>query len=396
MFTKSSLVFLFLFIFTIGMRWVMAPRLLPQTWTENQEVIITARVFEEPTPTGTNYIIRLGRVRAVFSSLVRVSPGDVVSVSGKVQERVILGKIVQITLYNPTIVVVESGEVGELSPVDKLRLGLISLRSQMTGILARSLPEPHSSLSAGILLGVRASMPDSFYQALVDTGTLHVIAASGYNVSIVVRVVMGLALLWFSRGVAIVVGLLAVVSYVILAGGSAAVVRAGVMGILAYSAYIWGRPVNAKRLLWLAVWGMLLIDPLLLVDVGFQLSVAATWGILYLEPRIRQAVVKWKLGRRNKKLLLEGYLADTLYPTLAATISTMPIILIWFGRVSYISPIVNILVLWLVPIIMFVTSLLVIGGLLVPWIGSVVAVLVYVPLAVFVGIVELMARVVNL
>lgn len=396
MFTKSSLVIGFLFIFTIGIRWVLAPRLLPQTWTENQEVIITARVFEEPIPNDTNYIIRLGRVRVVSSSLVRVVPGEVVSIIGKAYPRVILGKIVQIVLYDPTISVVSNDELGRISVVGNLRVALIELRERMTNILSRSLPEPHSSLSAGILLGVRASMPDSFYQALVETGTLHVIAASGYNVSIVVRVVMGLALLWFSRGVAIVVGLVAVVMYVVIAGGSAAVVRAGVMGILAYSAYIWGRPVDAKRLLWLAVWGMLLIDPLLLVDAGFQLSVGATWGILYLEPRIRQAIVGRSWGEIGKKLLLEGYIADTLYPTLAATLVTMPIILMWFGRVSYISPIVNIMVLWLVPIIMFVTFLLVIGGLLIPFLGSLLAIVAYVPLALFVGIVELMARIVNL
>lgn len=375
-------------VFTVGLRWVFSTRLLPQTWTSDSEVRITARVVEEPSLNDRNYIIRVGRVIAVFSVYKGVEVGDYVELVGKAKVRVIGKKQVQVVLYDPSIYILSPDEEGDILLVDNVRVYLVKMRKKLVSHLQKNLPEPHASLSAGILLGVKSSVPEDFYQALVNTGTLHVIAASGYNVTIVLRVVMGLVLLWFSREVGLVLGFAAVVAYVVLAGGSPAVVRAGFMGIVAYSAYFWGRVVDAKRLLWVVSYLMVLIEPLMLIDVGFQLSVAATAGILYFEPYLRKRVEsKYALLKTSK---LGEFLAEGLYPTLAASLFTLPIILWQFGRVSWISPFANVLVLWLVPIIMFLSALVVLVGIIWSFAGRVVSLLLYVPLELFIRIVEML------
>ena len=108
---------------------------------------------------------------------------------------------------------------------------------------------------------------------------------------------------------------------------------------------------------------MLLINPLMLADIGFQLSFVATAGLLYLEPWIERLHSRSVWDQSG----LRKFLANYLYPTLAASIATLPVIWWHFGRVSYISPLVNIFVLPLVPLIMGMTVLILIGGQMMSW-----------------------------
>jgi len=205
-------------------------------------------------------------------------------------------------------------------------------------------------------------MPRDFYQALVNTGTLHVIAASGFNVSVVAAVLMGVLMRVVSRGWAIGGGIGGIVVYVLIAGASASVIRAGIMGSLTLIAYYLGRPTEARRLLWVSAGIMLLASPLMLLDVGFQLSVAATAGLLYLEPWIK--ILSSSVGMTT---YVQSILANYLYPTLAATIATLPVILWHFGTVSWISPIVNLLVLPIIPLIMGMSAGILVGGRVMAW-----------------------------
>jgi len=137
-----------------------------------------------------------------------------------------------------------------------------------------------------------------------------------------------------------------------------------VMGSLTLIAYYFGRPAEARRLLWVTVGAMLLYNPLYIVDVGFQLSVVATAGLLYVEPwmnKHKSQILKFS------NLGIEKFLSDYLYPTLAATVATLPVILCHFGRVSLISPLVNMLILPIVPLLMGMTAGILVGGQLVAW-----------------------------
>jgi len=201
-----------------------------------------------------------------------------------------MGKVTQIKMIDPKMVIVCAHTRCEGSPhtgyVGDLLVVLGQWREKWVETLQRSLPEPMASLSAGILLGVKGQMPKQFYDALVNTGTLHIVAASGYNVSIVATIAMRVIGGFVSRNVAIVMGIVAIIVYVFLAGGSASVLRAGIMGSLTLVSFYFGRPAEANRLLFVTAGIMLLIDPILIFDIGFQLSFVATAGLLYLEPLI--------------------------------------------------------------------------------------------------------------
>lgn len=366
---RGSLIAFVVFCILFVTRWYTYPLSLPQTWTPESRIRYTARILEEPEHTDSKTIIRQGRWLIVLDGYQNLNPGTIYAFSGTVKTRVLLSKVFRIEMVDPTFEILEGTEDTQLTLVDWFLLTLSNWRDIMVARLKNSLPEPHASMAAGILLGVRASMPRDFYNQLVATGTLHIVAASGFNVMVVASVLMGLVSWIWRRGVAIGVGIVGIVLYVLLAGASASVVRAGVMGSLTLTAYYFGRPAFAKRLLWVSAGLMLLVSPLLILDIGFQLSIVATAGILYLQP--------WM-----KKLSNNVFLSNYLYPTLAASVATAPIILWHFERISWVSPLVNGLVLPLIPLIMGLSVLMLLGGHVLAW-------LAYVPLAYVVWMIRL-------
>lgn len=351
-------------------------------------VRFTAPIIEQPEHTDTNTIVRTGVWYISKLGYAEIIPGSRVSFTGKVVPTLLMGKVTRIVMLDPTFEVVRADNNPPLRIWEKGIIGLGAWRDKWVSILEKDLPEPMSSLAAGILLGVKRGMPTDFYQSLVATGTMHIIAASGYNVSIVAAVIMKVMMMVVSRGIAIGLGLLGVLLYIVIAGSGASVVRAGIMGTLTLISYYWGRPTEARRLLWVTGGAMLLWNPLWIVDVGFQLSFMATAGILYLEPMIERL----HSGSVWEQVGLHKFLSDYLYPTLAATLATLPIIWWHFGRVSWISPLVNMLVLPLVPLIMGMTAGVIGVGLVQPFLGQMFAWFTYVPLAGMVWVIRIFGQ----
>lgn len=372
-----------LFLVTFMGRWLSLPNPLPPTWTPDLKVRFTAPIIEEVEHSDTKTIIRSGVWYIPVAGYAEIIPGDLVRFTGRVEPKVLLAKTIQIVMKDPTFEVVVPRRERRLGVIERVRIGLLTARQKMVQILQMQLPEPMSSLAAGILLGVKASLPQAFYRDLAATGTLHVVAASGYNVMIVAGVVMKMASRVCGRQLAVAAGLLGVGTYVILAGAGPAVLRAGIMAGLSLSAYYFGRVATARRLLWVSAALMLLVQPRLLFEIGFQLSVAATAGLLYWEEGIARAG-----GRRSEGQGIRRYLADYVYPTLAASAATLPLILWHFGEVSYLSPVVNALVLPAVPVIMLLSAVTVALGLMAPGLGRVAALFSYVPLAWMVGVIR--------
>lgn len=381
---RIVLVFISLFLW----RWTSLESPLPPTWTPKSVVRFTAPIIDHPEQTDTKTIVRKGMWYIPLKGYAAITPGDLVTFSGTVEPRVQLGKITQIIMVDPTFEIVATK--AERSPrlIENIWLILGTWREKWVAMLSKWLPEPMSSLAAGILLGVRAHMPQDFYESLVATGTMHIVAASGYNVSIILAVVLRVTLTMVSRTWAIVIGIAVVFAYVVVAGAGASIVRAGVMGSLSIIAYYFGRAAQAKRLLWVTAGLMLFAQPLMMVDIGFQLSVAATAGLLYLEPYIRRRLE----GLVQRSATFKSYLADYLYPTLAATVSTLPVIVWHFGRVSWISPLVNLLVLPLVSVIMALSAVAITVGMVVPQLGQLLAWILYPALWWMVGVIDLFGK----
>jgi competence protein ComEC len=248
----------------------------------------------------------------------------------------------------------------------------------MVGIYRRSLPEPAASLLAGIVLAEKSALPSAFWQALRKTGTLHIVVASGANINFFAGFLMAILPFLFSRKLAYLITVVLIWFYVVLAGGEAPIFRAGVMGTIAYFGLTLGRTSEGIRTLLLAALILLLLRPLSLFDLGFQLSFAATLGIILFSNQ-NWGVIE-KLGKR---------LGRVLKTTLSAQVFTLPIIFLNFGTFPWLSPLVNLLVYWTIPVLMSLGAAAGILGLVWEPLGNFFCFLSYPLLEYFVKIVEI-------
>jgi len=243
---------------------------------------------------------------------------------------------------------------------------LYAIKERSLNNIYRMFPDPESSLLAGILLGVDTGLTKELQQAFKNTGTAHIIAISGFNISIIA----GIFFAFFSRFLGerrgVVVAILGIAIYTFIVGADAAVVRAALMGSLALLARQVGRRQFALNTL-LAVAALMCVwNPLYVWDVGFQLSFFATLGlILYAEPfslfanRIIAKYFPASTAERFAELFSEFILL-----TLAAQLTTIPIMAYHFQRISLVSFIANPFVLPAQPAVMIVGGLAVLLSLI--------------------------------
>jgi len=259
----------------------------------------------------------------------------------------------------------------------------------------RLFPDPESSLLAGILLGVDTGLTQELQQAFKNTGTAHIIAISGFNISIIAGIFFALFSRFFGDRRGTLVAILGIVLYTFIVGADAAVVRAAVMGILALWAKQLGRRQTAVNTLLAVALFMCLWNPLYVWDVGFQLSFFATLGlILYGTPfsefanRIITKVLPDSTGEKAAELFSEFVLL-----TLAAQLTTIPIMAYHFQRISLVSFIANPFILPPQPAVMIIGGLAVLLSLVWFPAGQIVAWIAW-PFVVYtIRIVELFDRV---
>lgn len=234
--------------------------------------------------------------------------------------------------------------VHEPGAADDIATSFVRLRHALEARVAATLPEPQATLLSGLLLG-DANFSDEWKARFLATGTSHIVAASGFNVSVVVLVLFaGLTYFGMRRQHAFWVLATAIAAYVALSGFSPAVVRAGVMGGLVLLAKKLGRNTTMRNVVLLAVAVMLTCEPrLALYDVGFQLSVVSTVALIWVGPAIAERL-RW---------IPETFdFRETFASTLAATVCTLPVVVLTFGSVSLAGPLVNLVVLPFVPFAM--------------------------------------------
>lgn len=231
----------------------------------------------------------------------------------------------------------------------------------LTTVIGRMLPEPHAGFLAGILFGTRSTMAKELIDAFVTTGTIHIVALSGQNLSIFT----GTLASWFSsivsRRVASLLIIFILVWFLWFVGPSPSLVRAVIMGSLTLFAVIFGRRNLSLLSLALAVSTMLVLHPSWIGDLSFQLSVLATLGIILFGSKTTME------GRRSTIIIypqplfsIFHFLSSLLWPliaanlriTLAAQLFTTPLIFFYFHRLSIIAPVTNVLIGWTMPFLM--------------------------------------------
>lgn len=257
---------------------------------------------------------------------------------------------------------------------------LYYFKNSCIAIIERSVPQPAAAFLAGLLFGDSASMPKDVLDSFNLTGLTHIVALSGFNITLIAGVLLNW-LRFFPFRLRFGLAMLGIVVFVLMTGASPSVVRAAMMASVLMLSGVVGRSPNTTIALLLAAALMAWFNPKIIIyDIGFQLSFLSTVGIVYLSP-----MLDLFLSKRFR--LANEYLGTTL----AALIMTFPIIAYDFQRTSLIAPIANLLVLPLVPITMSLGFLSLFSGAISVVLGWLTGIIVWVPLAIMIFITNILA-----
>lgn len=249
----------------------------------------------------------------------------------------------------PTIIPT-SFSLTEHAAGNPLLIFLHRMKSSLVGVFERLLPPNEATLTAGMLTGWRDGFTPSFLQALRNTGTTHIVAVSGYNVTIVAVVLLSLTGFFFSRAVAAVTAIFGIILFIVFTGADPSAIRAGIMGAAAILLRISGRAISPARLVIFTLVAMVIWDPSLLVfNLGFQLSFLSFWGIICLAPALAGF---FALSGAYHDISDLSIWTRVGVETAAAQLAVAPLLLFSFDSISLISVPVNILLLPVVPFAM--------------------------------------------
>ncbi|MFH1232624.1 MAG: ComEC/Rec2 family competence protein [Patescibacteria group bacterium] len=231
------------------------------------------------------------------------------------------------------------------------------LKNKLTQTIDNGLGEPEASLARSIVFGGQRGLDEKIRQQFSQTGLTHIMAVSGFNVSILAVVALVFLLgIGLNRRQAFYLSIIILLVYIILVGAPASAMRAGLMGFLVLLALHLGRLNKITNALVLTATILLLINPKLLRDdIGFQLSFLAVVGLVYVYPILDAIWKKYKLPE------LKG-LSSAFLITLSAQILSWPIIAYNFSQVSLIAPLANLLVIWLIPFLTIVILLAIVAS----------------------------------
>ncbi len=324
---------------------------IPLSFISDQKVNYNGVVVEEPDRRAdfVQYVLkneRLGRVLIKTALYPEYFYGDVLKIFGNLEKPENFSEFdYQNYLAKDNIFLISRNpEITLLNRPESLNFYgyLLVLKRNFIAIIDKILPEPKSSFLAALLVGAKRTLPDNLVNAFNITGTSHIVAISGYNISIISIMLLNfLSHLFLPRRLIFWIVITCIVMFTLIAGAGASVVRAAIMGGLLVLAGREGRFYLVTNAIIFAGAAMLFVNPYLLrYDTGFQLSFLAALGLIYLAPRFN----RWFSN-------LPNFLSfrDNLAATLSAQIMTFPIIFWEFGRVSLVATLANVLILPAIP-----------------------------------------------
>jgi competence protein ComEC len=337
--TRRLFAFIVLLILILALRLCLFYSQKTQ-YADGQAVSFAATLLSDPKFSGNyqNLSVNLPTGELVFIQTAGYPEyvyGEKLAVVGNLKVRLLNGKSAILSMSFPKITHMKNSENYFLAVVNLVRQKIINSFQTV-------LPRDSSALLLGIVFGIKEDFSKNFLHDLKTVGVMHVIAASGMNVTMVSGFFFYIFSLFLKRQWAIILSVTTVVFYDFLAGFQASILRASIMATLAFSSQILGRQRDGIYALFLTGFLMLFWQPTFLTDVGFQLSFASTLGIMVI-PKLFK---KW-----------ENAFSGDLLTTISAQAATLPILLGSFGTYSIWSVVVNALVLWTVPILMILGGL---------------------------------------
>jgi len=293
-----------------------------------------------------------GTVRVTVDSDAVIRRSDLVTVYGKLSDG--FGTF-NANMVRPKLVRVDRPVPGDIA---------VTVRDWFADAIRRIVPEPQASLGIGYLVGQRRSLPAELDDALRTASLTHIVVASGYNLTILVRLARRL-LEKKSKYLATLAAACLIVSFMAITGLSPSMSRAGLVAGLSLAAWYYGRKFHPLVLLPIAAAVTLLINPSYgWNDLGWQLSFASFAGVMLIAP-LAQA---YFFGNKEP-----GTVRQVLGETVAAQAATLPLVVHTFGTLSNVAIIANLLVLPFVPLAMLFIALGGFGSVAVPFVAPVIA-----------------------
>lgn len=277
-----------------------------------------------------------GSVLATGRTVHQALRGDIIKIRGKLKEG--FGSFAAgITIISITAIERQPhGDVGRV------------VRDWFAGKVRQEIPEPQASLGVGFLTGQKSALSPDLAESLKIAGLTHIVVASGYNLTILVRLARKL-LLKFSKYLSTISSGLMIAAFVMVTGLSPSMTRAGLVSSMSLLSWYYGHAFHPFVLLPVAAAITVAIQPSYVWgDLGWQLSFSAFVGVMVVAPLLQT----YFFGNKEP-----GTFRQILGETLAAHIVTVPILAISFGTMSNVAIIANILVVPLVPLAMLLTFL---------------------------------------
>ncbi len=374
------------------------------SWTGKEEVAIRGTVAEDADRrvSVTNYTLEAevlkspttlrkvtGRILVtVRAGAIPFEYGDPVVVRGKLEKP----KVTKEFRYDNYLSRVQVYSVMKDAMVERagpnagnpVLLRLFRLRAAIEERINQLLPEPQASLLGGLLLGAKRGMPEAVLADFKTTGLTHVVAISGYNITMLVTVI-GALLFWLPLRWRFVPSVVLIGAFTLLTGASASAVRAAVMGILSLLAMQTGRMSTTRlSVLWSAFFMLAWNPKLLWYDAGFHLSFLALLGVMEISPLIKP-LFRWLPERFG--------IRDSLCLTVSAQVLASAWIAYLFGELSLIAPLANLLVPPAVPYAMLLGTIALVASTVWMPLGRIAATIGWIPLAWITGAAQAMAMI---
>ena len=391
-------------VFVLGVIYYGAfqNKVMPKNMPYNQNITFNGIVINEPQSKDTNCKLTIkivsveeSKYQNVIGQRVLVTVpmypeykyGDELTITGnlikpgKVQDfdygQYLSRYMIFAIIIHPTNVEYIAGNKG-----DKLHNALFAIKNKFQDTINKILPEPLSSLLSGILLGSRQEIPSNLMDVFNIVGITHIIAISGYNITIIVKIFERFSKSW-SRRLAFCSGITGIILFTIITGASASVVRAAIISSLFLFAKQLGRRGTISVAVVFTAFLMILQNPYILrFDVGFQLSFLAVIGLIFISPIFEKLFAKLPLIAR-----------EPLSATLGAQVTTMPIIIMNFGRLSLIAPLANMLILPVIPTTMGVGFLAGLAGIIWLPLGEIIGFIAWIFLKYIVVVAQMLANI---
>jgi len=268
---------------------------------------------------------------------------------------------------------------------------IYSLRDRIASACEQTVPQPEAAFLSGMLVGRDEDIPDNLKQAFQNTGTSHLVAISGFNITILSVLILALTNRLLPRGWSVLAAVILLWAYAVMAGASPSVIRAAIMGCLAMIGRSIGRTRAAINSLGLAAGIMVADNTLILRDIGFQLSVAATAGILLIGAPMNDHFIAHMTapGKPSELNWMWRNLGDLVIITLSAQVFTLPFLLYHFQTYPLIGMLVNPLVLPVQPAAMLLGGAAALAGMVFLPLGKILGMVAWIPLAYTTRVVEL-------